>query len=64
MKTKKLGAAVLTPDKTDFKTKAMTRNTEGPRSFISRYLSEETQIEKAYAPIHSLQQPKCPSRDE
>ena len=36
-------AAILIPDKTDFKTKAVTRGKEGPNNPTSGYLSEETQ---------------------
>ena len=35
--------SMLTPDETDFKTKAIPRDKEGPRSFTSGYLSEDTQ---------------------
>ena len=31
------------PDKIDFKTRAITRDKEGPSNFTSGYLSEETQ---------------------
>ena len=40
---KKSGAEVLTPDKTNFKTKAITRDKEGPSNSTSGRLSEETQ---------------------
>ena len=43
VKRKKLGVAVLIPDKIAFKTKAITRDKEGPNNSTSGYLSEETQ---------------------
>ena len=42
-KEKKNWVAILIPDKIDFKTKAITRNTEGPSNFTSGYLFKETQ---------------------
>ena len=48
---KKTGGALI-QDKTDFKTKAITTDKEGPSNFISGYLSEETQNTKSKRHIH------------
>ena len=57
--------AVFTPDKIDFKTKAITGDKEEPSNFTSGYLSEETQNTKSNRHIHSyihyLQKPRCGS---
>ena len=51
---KKAGAVILMPDKIDFKTKAITRNKEGPSNSTYGYLSEETQNTKLKIHIHRL----------
>ena len=38
---KKAGVGIHMPDKIDFKTRAITRDKEGPSNFTSVYLSEE-----------------------
>ena len=45
-KQRKAGVAILTSDKTDFKTKTITRDKEGPSNSTSGYLSKETQNTK------------------
>ena len=64
------------PDKIDFKTRAITRDKEGPSNFTSGYLSEETQnTNSKNIHIHTFittlftiakvwKQPKCSSIDE
>ena len=51
IKTKRAGVATLIPDKTDFKTKAITRN-EGLSNSISGYLLEEIQDTKLKIHTH------------
>ena len=45
--------AILIPDKTDFKTKAVTTDKEEPCNSTSGYLSEETQNTKSKGHIHT-----------
>nr|KAF6441002.1 hypothetical protein HJG63_012231 [Rousettus aegyptiacus] len=40
---KQSGVAILTPDKTEFKTKAITIDKEGPSNLISGYLFDENE---------------------
>ena len=46
------GIAILTADKREFKTKAITRGKEGPSNSTCRYLSKETQNTKLKKCIH------------
>ena len=47
------GVAILTPDKTEFKMKAITRDKERPSNSTSGYLSEETPDNKLYKDIYT-----------
>ena len=40
---KKAEVTILTPDKTDFETKAVTTDKKAPSNFISEYVFKETQ---------------------
>ena len=51
-KQKKSGIAVLIPHKIEFKTRAITRNKEGPSNSTSEYLSKETQNTNLKRYIH------------
>ena len=42
-KKRKAGVAIFIPDKINFKTKAITRDKEGPNNSTSGYLSQKTQ---------------------
>ena len=44
--------AILLTDKRDFKTKAITRDKEGPSNVTSQYLSEEIQNAKLKRHMH------------
>ena len=62
---KKAGVAVITSDKIDFKTKAITRNKERLSNSTSGYLSEETQNInlKRHMPLYVYQSIICNSQD-
>ena len=49
---KNAGVTILTPDKTDFKTKAITRDKEGPSNSTSDYLSKEAQSTNSKRYMH------------
>lgn len=49
---KKAGAAILIPNKVGFKTKAITREKEGPSNSNSGYLPKETQSTTSKGHIH------------
>ena len=50
--TKNVGVAILTPDKIDFKTTAISTDKEGPRNSSSGNLFKETQNTNATRHIH------------
>lgn len=46
MQNQKAGVQIFIPDKTDFETKAITRDRDGPSNSTSGYLAKQTQHAK------------------